>query len=134
MPGPDRLPELAERFGQDRGIPCLLTVSGAEHRLGADARLAVYRVAQEALTNIAKHARPERVELCLAYEPGATRLTVEDFTVGDITAVAASRPWAGGNGGGYGLAGMRERAELIGGTLNVGTTPTGFRVELEVPE
>jgi signal transduction histidine kinase len=134
MPGPDRLPELAERFGQDRGIPCLLTVSGAEHRLGADARLAVYRVAQEALTNIAKHARPERVELCLAYEPGATRLTVEDFTVDDITAVAASRPWAGGNGGGYGLAGMRERAELIGGTLNAGTTPTGFRVELEVPE
>jgi signal transduction histidine kinase len=134
MPGPDRLPELAERFGQDRGIPCLLTVSGAEHRLGADARLALYRVAQEALTNIAKHARPERVELCLAYEPGATRLTVEDFTVDDITAVAASRPWAGGNGGGYGLTGMRERAELIGGTLSVGTTPTGFRVELEVPE
>jgi signal transduction histidine kinase len=133
MPGPDRLPELAERFGQDRGIPCLLTVSGVEHRLGADARLTVYRVAQEALTNVAKHARPKRVELCLAYDPGATRLTVEDFTVDDITAVVASRPWAGGNGG-YGLAGMRERAELIGGTLNVGATPTGFRVELEVPE
>ena len=136
MPGPDRLPELAERFGQDRGIPCRLTVSGAEHRLGADARLAVYRVAQEALTNIAKHARSERVELCLAYEPGATRLTVEDFTADDITAlaVAASRPSAGGNGGGYGLAGMRERAELIGGTLSARATPTGFRVELEVPE
>ena len=137
MPGPDRLPELAERFGQDRGIPCQLTVSGAEHRLGADARLAVYRVAQEALTNIAKHARPERVELCLAYQPGATRLTVEDFAGQDQAATEAadvSQPSAGGDGGGYGLAGMRERAELIGGTLSAGATPTGFRVELEVPE
>jgi signal transduction histidine kinase len=133
MPGPDRLPELAARFGQDRGIPCRLTVSGAEHRLGADARLAVYRVAQEALTNIAKHAHPDRVELCLAYEPGATRLTVEDFIAahGDPD---ASRAPATANGGGYGLAGMRERAELIGGTLSAGVTPTGFRVELEVPE
>ena len=133
MPGPDRLPELAARFGQDRGIPCLLTVSGAEHRLGADARLAVYRVAQEALTNIAKHAHPDRVELCLAYEPRATRLTVEDFIAAGGDADASRLP-AGANGGGYGLAGMRERAELIGGTLSAGVTPTGFRVELEVPE
>ena len=132
MPGPDRLPELAARFGLERGIPCRLTLSGTEHRLGADARLAVYRVAQEALTNIARHAHPERVELCLAYEPGATRLTVEDFTGDDDP--AASRPSAGGNGGGYGLAGMRERAELIGGMLSARATPTGFRVELEVPE
>jgi signal transduction histidine kinase len=133
MPGPDRLPELAARFGQDRGIPCRLTVSGTEHRLGADARLAVYRVAQEALTNIAKHAHPDRVELSLAYEPGATRLTVEDFiAVG--AAAYPGRPRVSANGGGYGLAGMRERAELIGGTLSAGVTPTGFRVELEVPE
>jgi signal transduction histidine kinase len=131
MPGPDRLPELAARFGQDRGIPCQLTVSGAEHRLGADARLAVYRVAQEALTNVAKHAHPDRVELRLAYEPGATRLTVEDFIAAEA---GAGRPSAGAGGGGYGLAGMRERAELIGGTLSAGVTPTGFRVELEVPE
>lgn len=130
MPGPDRLAELAVRFGQDRGIPCQLTVTGAEHRLGADARLAVYRVAQEALTNIAKHARPSRVELCLAYEPGSTRLTVEDFTAAE----AQGLPSPDGDGGGYGLAGMRERAELIGGTLSARPTPTGFRVELEVPE
>jgi signal transduction histidine kinase len=47
---------------------------------------------------------------------------------------ASRAPAAGANGGGYGLAGMRERAELIGGTLSAGVTPTGFRVELEVPE
>jgi signal transduction histidine kinase len=133
MPGPDRLPELAARFGQDRGIPCRLTVSGAEHSLGADTRLAVYRVAQEALTNIAKHAHPDRVELSLAYEPGATRLTVEDFIAVGAAAYPGRLP-VSANGGGYGLAGMRERAELIGGTLSAGVTPTGFRVELEVPE
>jgi signal transduction histidine kinase len=135
LPGPDRLPELAARFGQDRGIPCRFTVSGTEHRLDADARLAVYRVAQEALTNIAKHAHPERVELCLAYEPGATRLTVEDFVATSPAAANTSRAAPGGNGGGgYGLAGMRERAELIGGALRARATPTGFLVELEVPE
>lgn len=132
MPGPDRLPELAARFGHDRGIPCQLTVSGTERPLGADARLAVYRVAQEALTNIAKHARPGRVELCLVYEPAATRLTVEDFTAAG-PADATAKPPSGNGSGGYGLAGMRERAELIGGTLRAGTTPTGFCVELEVP-
>jgi signal transduction histidine kinase len=137
MPGPDRLPALAARFGTDLGVPCRLTVSGTERQLGAEARLAVYRVAQEALTTIAKHARPERVELRLAYEPDATRLTVEDFTAtGSAAANPATPPSGNGNGngnGGYGLAGMRERAELIGGTLSAGTTPTGFRVELEVP-
>jgi signal transduction histidine kinase len=132
MPGPDRLPALAARFGTDLGIPCRLTVSGSERQLGAEARLAVYRVAQEALTNIAKHARPERIELRLAYEPDATRLTVEDFTAAGSDANPAEPP-SGNGGGGYGLAGMRERAELIGGTLSAGTTPTGFRVELEVP-
>ena len=134
MPGPDRLPELAARFGRDQGIPCRLTVSGAERPLDAEARLAVYRVAQEALTNIAKHAQAGRVELCLAYEPAATRLTVEDLTAATPAGGTAKPPPGNGSGnGGYGLAGMRERAELIGGTLRAGTTPTGFRVELEVP-
>ncbi len=136
MPGPDRLPELAEQFGQDRGIPCRLTVLGAEHPLGADACLAMYRVAQEALTNIAKHAHhPDRVEVRLAYLPDATRLAVEDFAVrdtagGDPADVARA---AFADSGGYGLTGMRERAELLGGALRAGPTRTGFLVELEVP-
>ena len=47
-------------------------VDGDERELGADGRLTLYRVAQEALTNIRKHARPDRVEVRLAYEPGGT--------------------------------------------------------------
>lgn len=127
LPGPERLPDLATQFEHDRGIPCAFTVSGSQHELGSEARLALYRVAQEALTNIAKHARPQRVELHLAYEARVTRLTVEDF------ASAGGDPPAPSGEPGYGLTGMRERAELLGGTLTATTTPRGFRVELSVP-
>ncbi len=128
LPGPGSLAGLAAQFQQDRDIPCRLTVSGEAYELGSEARLALYRVAQEALTNIAKHARPERVELHLAYEPSVTHLTVEDFTRTNGT-----RPAPGGDMNGYGLTGMRERAELLGGTLTTETTDSGFRVELDVP-
>jgi signal transduction histidine kinase len=131
LPGPERLPELAAQFQQDRGIACRLAISGQAHALGPEARLAVYRVAQEALTNVARHARPDWVELRMDYQPSTTRLIVEDF------AAAPADPRRDGDGpdgdGGYGLTGMRERAELLGGTLTTAPTPTGFRVELEVP-
>jgi signal transduction histidine kinase len=126
LPGPEGLAELVARFEEDRGIPCQLMVSGQEYPLGSEARVALYRVAQEALTNVTKHARPERVELHLAYEPDATRLRIEDFadTMGTLLTPA---------GNGYGLTGMRERAELLGGTLTTEPTCSGFRVELDVP-
>ena len=127
LPGPERLPALAAQFQQDSGIPCRYTVSGNARALGSEARLAVYRVAQEALTNITKHASPARVAVSLAYEPGSTRLTVEDFTAD------GGRPDPADHGGGYGLTGMRERAELLGGTLTAATTCSGFRVELKLP-
>jgi signal transduction histidine kinase len=127
LPGPESLAGLAAHFQQDLAISCRLTVSGAAYQLGSEARLALYRVAQEALTNIAKHAHPEQVELHLAYEPSVTRLTVEDFTTTNGT-----RPYRAGDGG-YGLTGMRERAELLGGSLTTETTSSGLRVELDVP-
>ena len=123
LPGPESIAGLAAQFERDRRVPCRLTITGAPRELGSEARLALYRVAQEALTNIAKHARPDRVEVRLDYEPSATRLTVEDL--------GAPPPPAGD--GGYGLTGMRERAELLGGTLTAGPTRTGFRVELGLP-
>lgn len=138
LPGAEQLSQLVELFSANRGISCRLTVSGTERRLGADASLAVYRVAQEALTNIAKHARPDRVEVHLAYLPDATCLTVEDFRApGAATAPdnadGGGQP-ASARGNGFGLTGMRERAELLGGALRAAPTRTGFRVELEVPE
>jgi signal transduction histidine kinase len=127
LPGPERLGELAVQFQEDRGVPCQVSVSGEARPLDPEARLALFRVAQEALTNITKHAHPERVELHLAYEPSATRLSVEDFTTTNGASPAPT------SDGGYGLTGMRERAELLGGTLTTEKTCSGFRVELEVP-
>jgi signal transduction histidine kinase len=117
-------------------VPCAFTVSGQPCELGSQARLALYRVAQEALTNIRKHARPGRAEVRLGYEPGGARLTVEDVRrdLAAVPAVAAGDAARGTDaGGGYGLTGMRERAELLGGRLTAGPTGTGFRVELWVP-
>jgi signal transduction histidine kinase len=127
LPGPDRLPDLAAQFQLVNGVPCLFAVSGEAHELACEAGLAVYRVAQEALTNITKHASPHRVEMHLRYEPRETSLTVENF------AATGMRPVLAGDGSGYGLTGMRERAELLGGQLTATTTGAGFRVELRIP-
>ncbi|MGP7999828.1 MAG: sensor histidine kinase [Streptosporangiaceae bacterium] len=127
LPGPERLAGLAARFQEVSGVPCQFTVSGQVYELPSEAALAVYRVAQEALTNITKHACAERVEVRLGYEPGCARLTVEDF------AMTWAPPREAGDGPGYGLTGMRERAELLGGELSTAMTRGGFRVELRVP-
>jgi len=123
LPGPERLPALVAEFERDTGISASITIAGDSHDLDPDARLTLFRTAQEALTNVRKHARAERVELRLAYDWAGARLSVEDF----------GHPTANGDGGGYGLTGMRERAELLGGTLAAGPTGAGFRVELWVP-
>jgi signal transduction histidine kinase len=126
LPGPELLGGLASEFESDSGVACAMSVTGGERKLASDARLTLYRVAQEALTNIRKHADAERVQLSLSYESSGIRLTVEDL----------ARPGQGrpsGDGSGYGLTGMRERAELLGGTLTAGSTQAGFRVELWVP-
>jgi signal transduction histidine kinase len=127
LPGPERLASLAAQFQEVSGVPCQFTVSGQAYDLPSEARLAVYRVAQEALTNITKHACPERVEMHLGYEPRRTRLTVENFAMNN------EPPRAADDGPGYGLTGMRERAELLGGELTTAMTRGGFRVELRVP-
>jgi signal transduction histidine kinase len=121
LPGPQRLPALVEASG----LPVQLDVSGEPRELAPDARLALYRTAQEALTNIRRHAAATRVELRLAYRPDGTILTVADHGPG--------APPAAPNGHGYGLTGMRERAELLGGRLSAAPTDDGFRVELWLP-
>jgi signal transduction histidine kinase len=128
LPGPERLDALAAEFERDSDIPCRVDVTGDGRELASEARLTVYRVAQEALTNVRKHAGAQRVQLHLGYEPGGVRLVVEDFA--DPAAAPAG---VTSEGGGYGLTGMRERAALLGGTLDAAATEDGFRVELWVP-
>ncbi|MGO9179471.1 MAG: sensor histidine kinase [Candidatus Limnocylindrales bacterium] len=129
LPGPEALTALVGEFERDAGVRCTLDITGPEHPLQASAALTLYRVAQEALTNVRRHAHPDSVTVRLAYEPDGTRLTVEDLSVDGATA-----PGNGDAGeGGYGITGMRERAELLGGRLEAGPTEHGFRVELWVP-
>jgi signal transduction histidine kinase len=136
LPGPEQLDTLVRQFERDSGVRCRLDVAGTAHELDSEARLALYRVAQEALTNIRKHAHPERVDVRLTYAADRTCLTVEDFGANGRAAARAATGVAAmvkDSGGGYGLAGMRERAELLGGSLTAAPTDTGFRVELQVP-
>ena len=128
LPGPDRLAALTAAFQADTGVPARFSSSGTPRELASAVRLALYRVTQEALTNVRKHARPERVEVRLDYLPDQVSLEVED-----VRACPADPPRPPGPEGGYGLTGMRERAELLGGTLDAAPTGTGFRVLLRVP-
>jgi signal transduction histidine kinase len=132
LPGPDKLAALARSFEADTGVPCRYTETGNPATLRSAARLALYRVTQEALTNVRKHAHPERVEVRLEYLRDGVGLAVEDFAAADAAPPAAAAALSAA-GGGYGLTGMRERAELLGGTLAAGSTGHGFRVQLRIP-
>jgi signal transduction histidine kinase len=133
VPGPDKLEGLLEDM-RASGIDCTLEIKGEERRLPSEAALAVFRTAQEALTNVRKHAEEaERVEIRLEYDPDGVQLIVTD-SAGDGAEPRVPQPAAlAGAGAGYGVSGMRERAELIGGRLLAGPTADGFRVELWVP-
>ena len=128
LPGPERIGALADAFKEQSGLPVALEVCGEPRELPPEARLAVYRTAQEALTNVRRHATAERVDVKLDYGPESTTLVVEDHAVPGFPP-----PPAIGLNGGYGLTGMRERAELLGGELHAEPTPDGFRVELRLP-
>ena len=109
-----------------------LTIDGDLGRLAGPLAQTVLRVVQEALTNIRKHAPGASVSVALhAGDPadGAVVLVVDDHPNG--TAQAPS-PLAA-TGGGYGVQGMRERAQALGGTLTAGPRGNGWRVELHVP-
>ncbi|MGV9786793.1 sensor histidine kinase [Streptomyces sp. NPDC003435] len=102
-----------------------VTVTGERRALPAEASQAVRRVAQEAMTNVRKHAQGAKVRVRLDYSEHQVTLDVRDKG-GRPGELAAS-------GGGYGLLGMRERAELLGGSLDAGPDEEGFVVTLKVP-
>ncbi|MFJ9952001.1 sensor histidine kinase [Kitasatospora sp. NPDC091207] len=117
---------LVELTGRERAV---LSVTGTPRPLPAEAGLAVRRTAQEALTNVRKHAPGARCALELRYLPDAVELEVRNSRPG------RGEPTGGltDSGSGYGLLGMRERAELLGGTLLAGPDEGGWRVLLRVP-
>lgn len=129
LPGVAQLPSLIESYRHDLHVIAALEVEGDARALPAEADLGLYRGAQEALTNVARHAPGASASVILRYGTDGTFLTVEN---GAGTGAAASEVLAG-VGGGRGLDGMRERIERAGGTMRAGATDAGWRVELEVP-
>ena len=109
---------LAERVGAAHGLRLDLRLGLGERRLDAETETIAYRVAQEALTNVVKHAAATRVQLDLQATPTRLELRVQDDG-GGVPERSA------GQAGGYGITGMRERAEIGGGTLVVAGLPGG---------
>lgn len=121
----------AEQFETRTGIDTRVVVEGSRAPLGTAVRTVLFRIAQEALTNAAKHAEPDLVQIELRPIAGRFRLTISDDGTGFDPGARASRPPRLG----LGLVGMRERAEAVGGTFEIESAPgAGTRVIVEVPE
>lgn len=128
QPFPRLLEQLLRVHGD--GTNPSLQIDGRVPEVKPDVALAVYRTAQEAITNARKYAPGAAVEVRLDYRDGLLALIVADRHPAGERANAGPLAAAGG---GYGLVGLRERAELLNGTLTAGPTPEGWRVELKVP-
>jgi len=120
------LERLAESFAEQTAISVDFQTALADERLPADVETALYRIVQESLTNVVKHARARRVSILLARKEGAVKAVVEDDGQGFDAAEQT--------GDGYGLVGMRERLALLGGRLEVESTrDAGTTIAAEVP-
>ena len=123
-PGLASLPALAERVGR-AGMPVTIAVDGCERPLPAGVDLSAYRIVQEALTNALRHAGRAAASVGVTYGADTIELRISDDGAGTPDGLG---------GGGHGLAGMRERVRLFGGTLEAGPSPTGgFRVRAVLP-
>jgi signal transduction histidine kinase len=124
QPGLDGLDELAERI-RAGGLGVEIHREGRPEALAPGVDLSAYRIVQEALTNTLRHAQASRAEVFVRFGADGLELIVEDDGVGAK---------ANGTGeGGHGIVGMRERAALIGGTLEAAPVPGGFRVHAWLP-
>jgi signal transduction histidine kinase len=120
------LERLAASFTEQTGISVDFQTALADERLPEEVETALYRIVQESLTNVVKHARARRVSILLARKNGAVKAVVEDDGQGFDPAEQT--------GDGYGLVGMRERLALLGGRLEVESTRDGgTTIAAEVP-
>jgi signal transduction histidine kinase len=125
-PGLAGLEALVDRV-TEAGVPVTAEVQGSPTAVPAGVDLAAYRIVQEALTNVLKHAGRARAQVLVRYEPGRVCLEVVDDGRGAVSAALEANGSARGSG--HGLVGMRERAALYGGGLEAGPRPGGgYRV------
>lgn len=133
-PVPDQAPldELVEQ-SRKAGLEVSLIRVGDAGALPSGSRLALYRICQEALTNVLKHAGAgARVIVALSWSVNEVVLTVTDRGGEGAPEVDPDAVWPLA-GLGLGLIGMRERAEIVGGALEAGPTEDGFRVRARIP-
>ena len=119
----DALADVAGRWSALHGIPAQVTTTGTARPMPAEAEFALLRTAQEALANVAKHARATRVGVTLSYLENEVALDVRDDGVGFDPDQLADVASAGGRDGGFGLIAMRQRIEDLAGTLQVESEP-----------
>jgi two-component system sensor histidine kinase UhpB len=119
----------AGEFAERTGMKAVLNVTGSGRRLPRATELALFRIAQEALTNAAKHSGGTTAHVSLAQDGGAIRLTVEDDGRGFKDPVGARSARRGG----WGLPAMRERAEAHGATLRIEFPGSGTRLIVDLP-
>ncbi|PWU25659.1 MAG: sensor histidine kinase [Candidatus Rokuibacteriota bacterium] len=123
QPSLEHLDKLVEQ-AREAGLPVELTVEGDPVELPAGVDLTAYRLVQEGLTNAIKHANAKHAEVLVRYDDGHVELTVSDDGTGD----------GGGESGGHGLVGMRERITVYGGELDAGPQPQGgYRLHATLP-
>ena len=121
---PDSVRRQAARFAEETGTSATVRVTGEERPLPTKVEVVLLRTAQEALTNVRRHASAREAAVLLAYAPSSVRLVVRDDGRGFDPAAAD----------GFGLNGMRARADQVQGLLTVHSDPdTGTTIELEVP-
>jgi signal transduction histidine kinase len=125
-PGLASLPGLVTHINE-AGVPVGVRVEGEPRPLSPGADLCAYRIVQEALTNVVRHAAPATAELMLRYQPDEVVIEVTD------NGRTPSSPARAGDGAGHGIAGMRERVALYGGELVAEPTASGFRVLASIP-
>jgi signal transduction histidine kinase len=123
--GVDQLPGLVAHFRRDFSLAVDYTVAGTPRPVAPDLGLALYRVAREALTNVARHAEGATTHVELSFDEAQVRLVVTDGG-GSQSALAAE-------GSGWGLAGVRERIKRLGGDLSAGPSGAGWSVVVSAP-
>jgi len=122
---------LVQRFSENNGMMVTLEASGSRDRLPPEIELVLYRVAQEALTNVVKHASATTASIVLRKSDERVDLTIDDDGTGFDPTAARIRDE---RGLGLGLFGMEERVALVGGTLAIrGLQPHGTRVATTIP-
>ena len=119
------LAELVERFEQT-GLSVDLVVTGDVRPLPVEVDLCAYRIVQESLTNVLRHAGQDRARVAIGYGAGSVDLEIANAARGTASARAAT-------GAHHGIAGMRDRARLAGGELSVETTAGRFTVRARLP-